>query len=160
MDNERVRQIASKTRQWASDNGFEMDTEDMTQYVLLRLSQQRKASVKNICIDYVRSVYGRTGSKPNKNQQDKTNEKRFYAAIDDELHGRDIEFKMNLQALDFNIFQEYLESKERAILTLRFKWGMTETEIADCFGVSEGRVSQKLTEIKEKLKDFIEQDAT
>lgn len=158
MDNERVRQITYTAKEWARANGLHTDTEDMVQYVLMRLSQNRKASVRLICIDYVRSMYGRTGSRPYKNQKNKANEKRFYSEITDEAHGLEIAYNMDLGALDFNKFQDYLESKERAMLTLRFKWGMTETEIADCFGITEGRVSQKLSEIKEKLKDFIEKD--
>lgn len=158
MDNAAIKQATKETKRWALANGFDSDVEDMTQYVLMRLSQKRKSRVSNICIDYVRLHYGRTGSRSYKIQSSKSNEKRFYSELNEETCALEIAYDLNLESLDFEKFQNYLHSKERAILTLRFKWGMTESEIGDCFGITESRVSQKFSEIKAKLKRFIDKD--
>lgn len=151
MDRARVKQISYEAKQWAKSHGFESDAEDMAQHVLFRLSQNRQARVDQICIDYVRSVYGRTGTRGYKNQKSKSIEKRFYTELNDEDHGVEMNYDVNMEQMDFSVFQNYLESKERAMVTLKFKWGMTGSEIADCFGISEGCVSLKLKEIREKL---------
>lgn len=155
MTDTKIREITIKAKMWANCNGFASDAEDIAQHVLIRLYKKRKAAVDRICIDYVRSAYGRTDKRAYKNQAAKSNEKRFYSQITDENDSLETSYKMNTDNLDFNEFQAYLESNDRAIVTLRFKWGMTEKEIADCFGMSEGRICQKLKEIKIKLESKI-----
>jgi len=45
-----------------------------------------------------------------------------------------------------------LDSTTHAIVTLKAKWGLTQREIADVFGVSDARIGQKLDEIRRPKK--------
>lgn len=45
---------------------------------------------------------------------------------------------------DFDRLIRTLEPIQRAIVCLRYVWGFQEIEIAQCFGVSESRISQRL----------------
>lgn len=58
--------------------------------------------------------------------------------------------------LDFERLLDGLESRDRAILKLKYQWGFEGTEIADLFGVTRSRVSHMLSSIEGKLKERLE----
>ena len=152
MNNERIRQITSRARQWAESNGFKTESDDIVQHVLLQIAQKRRTDISKICIDYLRLTYGRTGKGKSKTQNSKYHEKRAYEDINDGIYRLETTYDINIDAMDFQVIQRYIKTKERAILTLRFKWGFSEKEIADCFGLTESRVCQILSDIEIKIK--------
>jgi DNA-directed RNA polymerase specialized sigma24 family protein len=146
-------QLIKKVKKWANTNGFESDAEDMAQYALFKVAQSRKAHVSQLCIDYVRQTYGRTGKTPSKSQAAQAIEKRFYSELSDKY--KELTYSTDMEALDFEVLKKSLAAKDRAIVTLRFKWGMTDKEIGDCFGLSESRIRQNFSEIKKQLIPII-----
>lgn len=156
MTQKQINMIASKAKRWAKSYGFGQESEDIAQSVLLKYIKNKEIRVACACIDYVRHEYGRTGKNASSLQKQRINEKRNYVEIDADLYGSESHDNMVASNIDFSTFQTKLKSKERAIVTLKYKWDLTEKEIGDCFGVSESRICQILKEIKAKLSEIVE----
>lgn len=152
LDERRIKQITAKAKYVAADGGFEQDGDDFAQDALLHIMQGRKTYLNCLFIDYKRKYYSNARAKSANLQY---NERLSYSELNEET----CQMETNQQNVEFSNFQDQLDSKSRAIMTLRYKWGFTESEIGECFGVSEGRISQKLTEIKEELAKLVKRDS-
>lgn len=53
-----------------------------------------------------------------------------------------------------------LEGVERAIIILMYEWGFLQKEIAHCLGVTEGRISQRLSKIQKRVQTALRADET
>jgi len=52
-------------------------------------------------------------------------------------------------------FERFFRGTDRAILLLIIKWGLSETEVADLFGVSESRICQRYKGIQKRIQQRI-----
>jgi RNA polymerase sigma factor (sigma-70 family) len=59
---------------------------------------------------------------------------------------------------DYNAWVSELEERDRAMIKLKYEWGMEGIEIADLFGISKSRVSQRLKILEGKMKERMERD--
>ena len=152
LDESRIKRITASAKRRAAKEGFAQDGEDFAQEALIRIMHGRKTYLDCLLIDYLRKNYSNPRAK---SANLKYNEKVSYVEINEEICG----MENHTDTVDFSIFQDQLDSKARAIMTLRYKWGFTESEIGECFGVSEGRISQKLTEIKTELAKLVRKES-
>ena len=137
----------------ATQMGYGDIAEDFAQEATLKLSQGRKANMSQLLIDFIRLEYGdtRQGAEKGKSWA----EKRAYNELD--LAQASEPFSHDL---DFYSLLEDLDEKQRAYLILTHKWGLTLAEVGDCFGVTEGRVSQQLTAVHEKIGKYLKRATT
>jgi RNA polymerase sigma factor (sigma-70 family) len=131
--------------------------EDYAQDALLQTIEHPEWQVdfRYRVLDAIRKDHGRTGTLKHAVRRNLENSKH----LDPEsVYGPSFE---NLREprqtdpLEFARFREMLSGlkpSERAIIILRYFWSFTEIEIADCFGVTESRICQKLSDIHEKIK--------
>lgn len=151
---ERVKQIVKSARRHITKKNLPIqDADDFAQEALIKIMNGRKTRLKYILIDYLRANYSNPRAKSGK---DKYNITTSYSELNEDTMSEPT-YKDDL---DFNALKNTLDSKERAIVTLRYKWGFTEKEIGDCFGITEGRVSQHLKEIKSSIAKTIELDSS
>jgi RNA polymerase sigma factor (sigma-70 family) len=146
-DIERIRKSAIKN---AVACGFSLEAEDIAQQVLLDFTESGRTgkTVRQAVIDVIRRTTGRKGT----GQYDARHNLNKAAVFDAERHERLIQPQYTLE------FQDLLKSitgVERAVICLKFQWGFTSREIAECFGVTEERICQRLSAILPKLNKKI-----
>jgi RNA polymerase sigma factor (sigma-70 family) len=116
--------------------------DDFVQYAAEKLIKGRKAQVKHLFVDFIREEIGDprwdTSRSIKFGNSKELNETMFEPVIDE-------------YNLDFKKIVNSTEENERSILILYFQLGYTMKEIGQKIGVSEGRVSQKFSEIMFKL---------
>lgn len=110
--------------------------EDFAQWAVLKFIEGRKASVPQLYVDFLRLELG----------DGRTKGKRPKACSDTVLE------KIPAKAKDTDFSGGQLESFDRALVFLIYKWGFSEVEVAECFGVGKSRVSQRLKRVKKELK--------
>jgi len=125
--------------------GWVNDAEDIAQEVLLKFCEGRgqHQTIDQAVGDLIRGKYRVLGFSRNEHRRQRlrmvpVEDARGVAAP--EAIGRDFE----------NIIGS-LQGLERVMVKLRYEWGFTAREIADCFGVTESRISQRLKGIQKGL---------
>ncbi len=124
------------------------DAEDFAQFCLIQYSVNRKATMDNIFTDWMRTLYGRPEGKTNKLR---LQELRYYKSVDDSAFS----IKQTPTYSEFKSLMTLLAGDERAIAIMYYEFEYTLLEIAHFYGVAECRMSQRLTEIREKLRNAI-----
>lgn len=152
MDDKLIKKITKQAKRWAHSNNFSELAEDMAQDVVISRLKNEKTKISFLCVDFLRKQHGRKNSKTNSLRFE---EKVMYVPLTDQNTPTEDNVKNLNSAIDFDKYKHYLDSRDRAIFILKFKWNLTETEIAECFGVSVGRISQKLSQIKERLASVV-----
>ena len=142
-----VVETRSKAYSYAkSRRSTESEAQDFAQTATISIVGGRKATMEQLYTDYLRSVAGDVRH-PN-SMMNKTSHYGDMVEIENMLPNH----PTGAEACDFGAMIQTTKGEERAMLVLKYQWDLTEKEIGYCLGVSEGRISQRLTEIKKKLK--------
>lgn len=131
----------------AKSKGFSKEIqEDFAQYAMIRIHEGATSKVSMLLVDFLREEFGRT-------RKDGTpNPKAALTLNPLQLTTENMPRSEQVHSLDYDRILSALSPEDRAYLTLQNKWGFTLQEIGDTFGVTEGRVSQVLTEVYKKLR--------
>lgn len=130
------------------------DAEDITQEVVLMWAERgfkKGQSIDYAVIDFLRKYTGRKGSVG----YDSRTKLQNPAGLDDGLKyqqsaGLDLGERRNTWG-----FERFFYGEERAILLLITKWGFSETEVGDLFGVTGGRICQRYKIIQGRISTRI-----
>jgi RNA polymerase sigma factor (sigma-70 family) len=123
------------------------EAEDFAQFALEKIFQRGSGRLKLLWIDYLRETYG----DPRKNKES-ANAQRLERTQYAELNPDDAPEENPFHSeVDFFKLLETLDSEEKTILVLRHKWDFSYPEIAECFGVNQSRIAQRIKEIEKKL---------
>lgn len=127
--------------------------DDFIQFAALAILRGRKATVKQLFVDFIRNTYGDT-----RFASAKFNFKHC-VQFEPAIHG---ESTFMESKIDFDTCIDYVETsallgpRYAAILVLYFKYDYNLADIAKTHGISEGRVSQLLNHSLYILKKYIE----
>jgi hypothetical protein len=117
------------------------DAEDFRAYAVeCWLKYGGKGEVKKIYVDWLRKKFGRRFNFV-RNEMDNAIAVNF-----DEIE--DVKEKI----FDFSEIFLFLPIADTIILNLTVKWGFTAQEIAEVFGVTEGRISQVRKLVRERIR--------
>lgn len=116
--------------------------DDFVQYAAENLIKGRKAHVKQLFIDFIREEIGDS-------RRESSRSIRFNNTK--ELKDTMFDPVVDKHNVDFDKIVNSTEESDRHILLLYFQLGYTMKEIGQKVGISEGRVSQKFSEIMFKL---------
>ncbi len=137
----------------ANRSGYTDLAEDFAQEAILKLSMGRKANMGQLLVDFIRQEYGDTRGGTERGIE--WAEKRSY----EDVSIRQFPDAMFKDDMDFYSLVSGLDGMERAYILLTHKWGLTLAEIGDCFNLSEGRISQQLSVIHEKIRKKLNRTA-
>jgi DNA-directed RNA polymerase specialized sigma24 family protein len=140
--------------------GFMRDREELSQEVLCRMleGKNRSSTIDQIVIDALRERTGRKGQ-PSYDGRKNLYYSNSIGPEELQLPSRDHNGVTLDDRLDIQRGIDTFRGEERAFLVLRYVWGMNEVEIGNIFGVSESRISQRLTRIQERLSARIKKEA-
>lgn len=131
------------------------EAEDIAQSVLLAFikNPQSKQTVEQAVIDYVRQNGGRSrGGALRIKLLD-----RKHCLPEEYLSTHSSTTRSTGHELQsFERYLNNLETSDRCIAVLRFVWELSVEEIGYCFGVSDSRISQRLTSIQAKISRTLE----
>lgn len=133
------------------------DADDFAGWACLKVFEGRKASIKNLFIDYLRNEYGSTGLLRHTDNPRKIKKNMCKQSIDDTA------VNLNLRAAsrternfgDSEYLLKNLSRYERTVLILREIWGFDEKEIAYCFGITESGICLQLKKIQSRLQKVV-----
>lgn len=127
----------------AARNGFSEQSEDLAHDVLVNWLEGhgQHQTVDQSVIDAIRRACGRPGTP---GFECRRNVERPVDGLDALASRASPQIHPDSDA-DFERLIEPLESIQRAIVCLRFQWGFSEIEIGRAFGVSQSRISQRLS---------------
>lgn len=154
MNNNTILQIRSEALKYAARHGFgHQECEDFAQEASYSVWENPSRHIEFLFVDYLRREFGRVyDGKHNESGQMKTKTRLSYGDLDVAQQTDEDAFMTNSKFdLDFSTYQDLLDTQERTIITLLYKWDFTLSEVGECLGVSESRVSQRLVDIKRKL---------
>lgn len=126
--------------------------EDVRQeYELYRLEgKAKKQTATQFLIDYVRKHNGST-----RNVSSSKRPQNGFSQFDDDIGVSVFELE---NRRDYFEYGKYLNKEDRIVFCLLFKWGFDETEVANIFGVSVSRISQRFKRIQERIRSKIERE--
>lgn len=134
------------------------DHEEITQDVMLMWAERgfkKGQTVDQAVIDCLRKYTGRKGSCGYIARKELQNA----ASLDDGYQlGRNIEPYVGERG-DYRGFERFFCGDERAIYLLIVKWGFSEVEVADLFGVSESRICQRYKGIQSRISARVKKEA-
>jgi len=146
MDFEKQRHFA---KLHAIRKGFDRDAEDFAQEVCLAYVRGRKATISQLFTDYLRQWYGDTRTLGGRIRSRAT---LFYEnepeRCSDGMLGPDGD--------NWQCVVGFLKGSDKCIITLKYKWGLSEAEIGNCFGVTESRICQRIKGIQGRIRKRIE----
>lgn len=162
IDERTAEKFRKRAEYAATRMGFERDREEISQEVLCRMleGKHQHSTIDQAVIDVIRKRFGRTGTPG----YDKKHALAKSLQAGDGLENLESTIGNNDgTSLDdrLDIKRAIIEfrGRQRAIIVLRFIWGMNEIEIADIFGVTESRVSQWLKGIQGRLSKRAAQES-
>ncbi len=134
----------------AARKGFAQHSEDLAHDALLSWLEGhgKHQTVDQAVGDAIRGAFGRPGTpghelRGNLEQRAESLDALAYRAVP----------SIDRDSLtDFERLIKPLESIDRSIVCLRFIWGFNEIEIANLFGITESRVSQRLHAVFSRLQ--------
>jgi len=129
-----------------------VDPDDLFQEIMFSFYRKGKPgqTIDQAAIDCLRSMYGRKDTPKCERSRLERNYKQYY----DRVYGKVTETDSG----DFYRYADLFKGRDRVVMILHFKWGFNNVEIAECFGVSDSRVSQYLKAIVLKLRKVIQFD--
>lgn len=124
------------------------EAEDIGQHVVAEMLQNGRGQTVDQCvIDYYRKNYGRRRAK----NFDARQRLRKAVSVDKEIENLKCQNISPIDAIQFQQRLKRLKPYKRAIIALHFAWGMTGTEIADCFGLTEEAIYSQLRTILARM---------
>jgi predicted DNA-binding protein (UPF0251 family) len=140
-----------RARICAKRRGYPHLAEDFSQELILHWLEGngKSQTIDHFFIDYLRKLYGRTGSDTSKTK---------YLAINDYTQIEDIKNQIAVPVVDeqgISDFEFLLQREELEIYELYFRQGVAEKAIGKIFGVSESRICQIIGSIKKKIKNLV-----
>lgn len=156
MTDEELEKIRKRAKQKAKQYRLSHEADDFGSYATVKTLEGAKGSIDQLWIDYLRENYGDTRSEYRKDQ------KRLYpkTVTDRSLLVAPDSTDANV---DFGFIQRFLcdnggwfSSRDRAVMTLKYQWSLSNTEIAEAFGITVSRVSQILGELETRIRLCIE----
>lgn len=139
-----ILKMGSALKAEARRNGHGEKADDFHQYAMERLLSGRKATPKQLFLDFLRSELRQGRNRPEE-------KKRVHFEFLEEEH----QAEMKPSRLDIIYAEEVLgklEPIDRASLILKNYWGLTELEIGYLFGQSESAICQRLQRVGKRLK--------
>lgn len=130
--------------------------DDFAQEAAFALSRGRKATFEQLFTDFLRTGYGDTRSNSGAARSRATLTAKTIDTHDFGGLPTAIARDWRMPIIDRKHFK-FWDTTERCIAILRFEWGFSEAEIADCFGVTESRVCQRIKRIQGCLSERITQ---
>lgn len=160
MNDGDAKTLMAKLDSWSRKKRFRSDSdrEDFVMYAVEEHIRGREtSSYHQLYVDFLRlTVAGRATGPHYEERLAAANQTFLDGAIADTTATN---CPSSLDALERKEAMERamsLRGPSRAILLLHVFYGFTEVEIADIFGVTESRVSQKLTAFK-RIRSYLEQ---
>ena len=141
------KKIENQAKSYAAKQGFSNESEDFAQEVLMYAFQKdtEKVYIKNRFIDYLRKTKGDARRNCHKDRVVSLSNDFDVGIIRDEKECRKSKIQSN-PALVLN-----LSADELFILKLN-EQGWQYKEIAFLYGVSDARISQRMTELRRKVR--------
>lgn len=140
--------------------------DDCVQEVLCRMfeGKHQHSTIDQCVIDYLRTDTGRKGAPGYTSRLNLINADTIGPRSDDESDGLDygrVGFdpgaSEGIEGFDWvRCVTRGLSRDEKIIVSLKANWGFREIEIANLFGVSESRISQRVKRIQERISARIE----
>lgn len=157
LTNEQAKEFSRRAKISAGKYGFTEHAEDIAQDVLLHFSsgKGRHQTIDQAVLDAIRRDFGRPGT-PNFDQRQCFNSPERLDDPDCSITDRHLEIESGELRGDFERLTQGLKGIERACIILKFKWGFTQKEISDCFGVTESRISQRVARMETSLHSRME----
>lgn len=134
--------ISAAAKKWCYKKGFVWIAEDVAQFCVMRKVIYPKSRVENNCVDYVRNQFGCSSNK----NLNKANYNLKPVSFEETM----IKAPAEVEVKDLEKVLSGLSRVERAHLKLKYAWGMSNAEIADCFGTSESTVVNTVNTAKDK----------
>jgi len=129
---------------------FEEYADDFVGELWMRQSKNPRANTTQLFIDFLRDLFGRSRIKGKKDFKDPTRVGLLpLDAVEHEPWGMP-------KHMDTAVLLRGLSERERVMTVLYFKWGMTEAEIGDVFGLSESGACLVLKKAKEYLIEKVQ----
>jgi len=136
------------------------DAEEFSQeYALMLFEKGWRQTPDQACIDYVRKRFGRTGTVSNINGKGREQSLSHLATTYGESFiERIIGFEPDPSERRESVerFTDLFEGRDRVIFLLRYKWGFMNNEIGHCFGITESRICQRLTEMEKRIQTSVQ----
>ena len=120
-------------------------TDDLVSFASEALIRGRKATVKQLYIDFMRQELG--------DSRRETGEFKFNNAVEWEDY-MDVEVH-DVHTVDFNNIVDNFKGNDRAMIVLYYKWGLSMKEIGDTLGCSEATICMTFKDINKKIKGFV-----
>lgn len=138
-------------RNVARRKGYHQHADDFAAEVAIKTIEGRKASTEQLFVDYLRKEYGdaRLAS-----GREKMRDRHAMQELADTVAAS----TRNSAALEQLCGGFRIYGSSRAILVLYYKWGFHEAEIANCYGVTESRICQRLKEIQSSIYERIKKE--
>jgi DNA-directed RNA polymerase specialized sigma24 family protein len=142
MDRQQFEMWQNRAKNMAARWGYRCCAEDFAQEVCLAISKGRKASMKQMFIDFLRREYG---------------DYRFAGGDKKAASVRMLASPLAIERLSKEYGRPAIEMAkslryiERSLVILHYDWGFTVEEIAHCFGVGEPRIRKRLERLLDKL---------
>lgn len=127
------------------------DAKDFASWITTKRLEGATGTLGQLYVDFLRQEYGRTGKSRPSRSAEKKRQSRVVMEYDSGQHA-------DPKKTDISSYISCFHGIERAILTLCYKWEFNEAEIADCFGVTESRICQRLKGIQSRLRQRIEKE--
>lgn len=153
MDEDEAKKLHKYAHKRAMGTRFARDADDIAQNAVLKRLEGETGNVDQLFVDFLRANYGDTRSKYRQGQ------KRVAASRADRLvspseTGRELGFEGVQRFLSDN--GGWFSQRDRATLTMKFQWEMTNQEIAQAFGISDRKVRYLLKEILDRVRLLLE----
>lgn len=165
-----VVELYEKAKKIAVIKGRAFEAEDFAGWYAKHILEGRGAhqTMSQAFIEYLRTTYGDSRTASHRVRQSaeinrvtitatREREEGFELGEDElegvpriELPNGRVPFEINEQIRAAN-----LEAQERCMIWLRHGWNFTEGEIANCFGITESRICQRLSGIHKRLQETL-----
>ncbi len=153
MNDDDVRKLRAQAKRRAKRTRLGHEAEDFASVVVLKRLEGSTATIDELWIDFCRKDYGDTRSKYRKEQKrlyPKNVQKMSHKLAAREETGRDVGFESILKFLSDN--GAFFSQRDRACISMKYRWGMTHTEIAEAFGVTNNTVTSIFQEVDRRLR--------
>lgn len=132
--------------------GNEQEAKDFGQWATIFYIRGRKARINQLYVDYLRTNIADSRTKHFELARALSNPVEYK----DEINTKSAEHDTIQRRGDFIRVVQKLEPNSQAIIKLYTIWGLNEREIADCFGVTESRISQRIKALLPRIQKIVQ----
>ncbi len=147
----------------AKAKGYDWCAEDFAQDFCMQLIEKGwRQTVDQALIDFQRKMFGRTRQCSDSDRKSRqhlqvpgnaTKNSEIDRRVIDQPDGRIGSATRSGYLAEVSDFLKGFESEDRAIFVLNALWELNLEEIGYCFGITESRVSQRLTSLQERISE-------